>query len=209
MKKTLETALLNSVKSLLESINLIEDAHMGSQAELQRLLAQSSRQINPSQPTRPNAPPTPGTSPNGRAATPADIASIQRAFGNTTQEQPQQAAPPESLDDVAKQRAFERPFITPNSKKETPFNPSPEDAFYDPYYSPEQFKGDFTNNPKEADRATQFQRKWNGEPAYPRQFFQTPNGPRSTVIKPTDPVAEDVTFRQEDSLARIIHLARG
>lgn len=186
MTRILETALLNSVKSLNETINLIEDAHMGSQAELQRLIDQSSNRIEPSymQPNTPNAQPSP--------------------------EQPQQAAPPpESLDDVAKQRAFERPFITPNSKKETPFKPSPEDAFYDPYYSPEQFKGDFTNNPKEADRATQFQRKWNGEPAYPRQFFQTPNGPRSTVIKPTDPVAEDVTFSNEDSLARIIHLARG
>jgi hypothetical protein len=157
--------------------------------------------------------PANGVAPNGRAATPADIDTIRRAFGNappaTSQPAPQQLDEPESLDDTAKQRAFERPFMPPNPKGERPFQPSKEDAFYDPYYSPETFNGDFTNNPQDSDRTSQFRRKFNGEPAYPRQFFQTPHGPRSTVLKPTDSVAEDVTFKQEESLARIIQLARG
>lgn len=219
MTKFTEQDLLNSVKSLNESLNIVEGEHIGDAAELQRLFAQS----NGPQPRPTYA--VPNTPQNKRPATLANIPKIKSAFDSTA---PHQSAPsvaqpqapaaphnekplqppsdaqlqkllaqskePVDMGDISKQSTsdnFARPFYSPEANKRDRIITHPEDSFYNPDYSNQHFDQDFTPNQPEVDQATKLRQRLQGQ-QNPWEVIRTPNGPRKITLTPNDQIAENI-----------------
>lgn len=181
MKEITEIDLLNSVKSLTESIRLIEAEHMGSQDELQTMLSRlpNEHEASPAQPEQPSV----------RMGSQAELKAMM-----DQDKQAELAVQPGGLDDISKQSTssnFARPFYDPKANKRDHFQPSPEDSFYNPSYSNDHFDQDFTPNQQEVDQATRLRQSFQGQ-QNPKMLIRTPNGPQKITLSPNDRIAEDI-----------------